>query len=93
MKFVKTFLLGSVTALALSNNVSAQEIIFDSNDLEMSLTNNIELNISDLAKPAIDSEVKRQLSTMELEQNVQQFLSLAKFDETTQKPSVIQTTE
>ncbi len=87
MKFLNTLFIGSVTALVLSNNVMAKETVFSNNDLQAALSNNIELAVGNIEQPNVQLSVKNQIATMDLEQNVQQFLALAKFNDS-QKPSV-----
>ena len=88
MKFVKTLLIASVTTLAFCNNVQAAQSLFNNQDLQQAVASNIELAVNDINAPEVQTIVKQQLNTMSLEQNVQQFLALAKFDSEKQKPSV-----
>ena len=81
MKHLNTFILGSLTALVLSNNVKAEETVFNNNDLQNALSNSIEFAVNDISTPDVKTIVKQQIATMNMEQNVQQFLALAKIEE------------
>ncbi|MCY7296984.1 hypothetical protein [Alteromonas sp. a30] len=87
MKFLNSLVISSVTALVLSNNVIAKESVFTGNDLQDALSSSIELAVNSIERPNIQFTVKNQIAKMDLEQNVQQFLALTKFDEA-KKPIV-----
>ncbi|UAA40191.1 hypothetical protein KIH87_07580 [Paraneptunicella aestuarii] len=88
MKSVKTLLIASLTALVISNNVQAEQNLFNTQELHQAVASNIELAINDIATPEVPVIVKQELNTMSLEQNVNQFLAMAKFDRTKQKPNL-----
>lgn len=81
MKTLNTIIFASLTALVLSNNVNAEETIFNSNDLQSALSNSIEFAINDINKPNVTNIVKQQLAAMNMEHNVQPFLALTKIEE------------
>jgi len=73
--------IASLTALVVSNNVNAEEIIFSSNDLNTAINQSIEVAVTEINTLDIQAAVKQQIATMNMEQNVRQFLALAKIEE------------
>ena len=92
MKALNKLVIASLTALVVSNNVNAEEIIFSSNDLNTAINTSIEVAVTEINSLDIQAAAKQQIATMNLEQNVRQFLALAKIEEN-EKPTSIQVSE
>lgn len=87
MKNLNTLIIGSLTALVLSNNVKAEETIFNNNDIQNALNNSIKFAINDMNAVNVKPIVKQQLASIHMEQSAQPFLELIENAEQ-QKPTV-----
>lgn len=88
MKLLKTLFIGTVTTLAFVGNVQANQAVFSQDDLRAAVNSNIEFNLNDINTVSVKNIAETQLSTMNLEQNVQQFLALTKLEHKVEKPAV-----
>lgn len=88
MKALNKLVIASLTALVVSNNVNAEEIIFSSNDLNTAINQSIEVAVTEINTLDIQAAVKQQIATMNMEQNVRQFLALAKIEENEKPVSI-----
>lgn len=89
MKALNKLVIASLTALVVSNNVNAEEIIFSSNDLNTAINNSITVAVTEINTLDIKAAAKQQIATMNLEQNVRQFLALAKIEENQVPTSIL----
>lgn len=80
--FKKLFAL-SLSTFTLTGNVFANTETLNSNEIEREIATQIEIAVSQIHAPVIEDIAKTQLDEMALKQNVEQFLSLARFNEET----------
>jgi len=92
MKALNKLVIASLTALILSNNANAEENIFSSTDLDTAINHSIVVAVTEINMLDIKTASKQQLTTMNLEQHVRQFLALGKIEEN-DKPTAIPVSE